>query len=153
MRIALALAIFLAIVMPRVQAAPLNNSTTEQRKVATPTEVVQQTITSEVPTPAAQPVIEPEQPQPVEIPVVETPPTQGCGDNEYANYIYMHESNCSTRAINSIGCRGIGQSCPGDKLPCGDDYVCQNEWFTNYALTRYGSWEAAYNFWRQNFWW
>jgi len=86
---------------------------------------------------------------------IELPPPQPirCGDNQYANFIYMHESSCRTDAVNSIGCRGIGQACPGDKLPCGDDYECQNIWFTNYAIQRYGSWEQAYYFWLENLWW
>ncbi len=78
----------------------------------------------------------------------------GCGDNEYANYIYMHESGCNTNALNSIGCYGIGQSCPKSKIAhCGSDYACQNEWFTNYAVERYGSWAGAYNFWVSHKWW
>lgn len=77
----------------------------------------------------------------------------GCGDNTYANYIYMHESGCNTSALNSIGCRGIGQACPGGKLPCDADYACQNAYFSNYAISRYGSWEAAYNFWQSHRWW
>ena len=77
-----------------------------------------------------------------------------CGDNEYAHYIYMHESNCNTNATNWISCYGIGQSCPASKIAhCGADYACQNEWFTNYAITRYGSWYNAYVFWTQNKWW
>lgn len=85
-------------------------------------------------------------------PVVNTAPSN-CGDNSYAHFIYMKESGCRTTAVNSIGCRGIGQACPGDKLPCGADYACQNAWFTNYAIQRYGSWAAAYNFWIKNNWW
>lgn len=77
----------------------------------------------------------------------------GCGDNEYAQYIYSHESGCNLNAVNSIGCRGIGQACPGGKLPCGADYACQNAFFTNYAVTRYGSWAGAYDFWVNNHWW
>lgn len=77
----------------------------------------------------------------------------GCGDNFYANYIYMHESDCNLNAVNSQGCRGIGQACPGSKLPCGADYACQNAFFTRYAMDRYGSWEGAYNFWINNHWW
>lgn len=76
-----------------------------------------------------------------------------CGDNQYANYIYMHESGCNLNSVNAGGCRGIGQACPGSKLPCGADYACQNDYFTNYAIQRYGSWEAAYNFWLANHWW
>jgi hypothetical protein len=77
----------------------------------------------------------------------------GCGDNTYANYIYMHESGCRPAAVNSIGCRGIGQACPGGKLPCGADYACQNAYFSNYAIQRYGSWANAYNFWLGHKWW
>lgn len=77
----------------------------------------------------------------------------GCGDNQYKSYIYMHESGCRTTAVNSIGCRGIGQACPGSKLPCGDDFACQDAYFSNYAINRYGSWEKAYQFWVKNRWW
>lgn len=76
-----------------------------------------------------------------------------CGDNFYANYIYTRESGCNLNAVNPGGCRGIGQACPGSKLPCGADYACQNAFFTNYAMQRYGSWEAAYSFWLKNHWW
>ena len=81
-------------------------------------------------------------------------PVAGCGDNFYANYIYTRESGCRTDAVNPGGCRGIGQACPGSKLPCTNyDYACQNAFFTGYAMDRYGSWEAAYNFWLKNHWW
>lgn len=76
-----------------------------------------------------------------------------CGDNMYKQYIYQKESNCNTAAVNSIGCRGIGQACPGSKLPCGNDFACQDAWFSNYAQQRYGGWKGAYNFWLQNHWW
>jgi hypothetical protein len=78
--------------------------------------------------------------------------TQGCGNNAYANYIYMHESGCRTNAFGSLtsigrAC-GIGQALPCSKLPCAlDDYQCQNTWFTNYAVARYGSWYNAYVYW------
>lgn len=75
-----------------------------------------------------------------------------CGDNEYAQYIYMHESGCRINAVNSIGCKGIGQRC-GDWNCSLDDYACQNAWFTNYAQSRYGSWYNAYVFWQANRWW
>lgn len=73
--------------------------------------------------------------------------------NYYKDFIYQKESGNNPNAVNSIGCRGIGQACPGTKLPCGADYACQDAWFTNYAMQRYGSWEAAYNFWVANRWW
>lgn len=83
----------------------------------------------------------------------------GCGDNSYAAYIYGMESGgqvsgrCNPSAVNPGGCRGIGQACPGSKLPCGADYACQNRYFNQYAMDRYGSWANAYNFWRgHNYW-
>lgn len=77
-----------------------------------------------------------------------------CGNVHWAAaYIYMRESGCNPAAVNPGGCRGIGQACPGSKLPCGNDFACQHEWFTGYAMSRYGSWEAAYQFWLANHWW
>lgn len=79
----------------------------------------------------------------------------GCGDNEYANYIYMHESGCRLDANNG-SCIGIGQACPSSKLlaVCPDlNYECQNSFFTSYAINRFGSWAGAYSFWLQNHWW
>lgn len=73
--------------------------------------------------------------------------------NPYKDFIYYKESTCNPGSVNSIGCRGIGQACPGTKLPCGNDFACQDAWFSNYAIQRYGSWEAAYNFWLRNNWW
>jgi hypothetical protein len=70
-----------------------------------------------------------------------------------AREIYMHESGCRVDARNAGGCYGIGQACPGSKLPCGPDFACQHSWFTGYMLGRYGSWEAAASFRRANNWW
>jgi hypothetical protein len=78
----------------------------------------------------------------------------GCGDNEYARYIYSKESGCSTTAVNPNGCYGIGQDCNGVvRSRCGANYSCQNEHFTSYAISRYGSWASAYYFWIRNHWW
>ena len=151
MRIRIALTLLILLSLGKSNALPINNQEQPAPQTQTVTEVVQEapkvadTITSEAPTPEPQTV-------PVQ---VEIPPSQPvtCGDNTYANYIYMHESSCNVNAVNSIGCRGIGQACPGNKLPCSSDYNCQNKWFTNYALTRYGSWYQAYIFWRNNRWW
>ena len=74
-------------------------------------------------------------------------------DADAKMYIYMHESGNNPNSVNSIGCRGLGQACPGTKLPCGADYACQDAWFTNYMLQRYGSWQNAYVFWINNHWW
>lgn len=73
--------------------------------------------------------------------------------NDDKAFIYSHESGNNPNAVNSIGCRGIGQACPGSKLPCDADYACQDAYFTNYAMTRYGSWANARAFWEANRWW
>lgn len=97
-------------------------------------------------------------PAPSSVPVASTQATapsvvNSCGDNMYAQYIYQHESGCDLNSVNSIGCRGIGQACPGDKLPCGADYACQNAFFTSYANSAYGGWLGAYNHWLAVSWW
>ena len=80
----------------------------------------------------------------------------GCGDNSYANYIYMHESGCSTYNPNaSSGACGLGQAEPCSKLEaaCPNmDYACENAWFTAYAQ-KYGGWAGAYQFWLDHYWW
>jgi len=104
--------------------------------------------------PVAKPVAKPTSNK-----TVSTAPTSGgstgnCGDNIYKQYIYKHESGCRTTALNSIGCYGIGQSCPASKIAhCGADFACQDAWFSNYAQSRYGGWEKAYQFWVANRWW
>lgn len=81
-------------------------------------------------------------------------PDASCGGvNSYAAFIYQRESGCNPAAVNGSGCRGIGQACPGSKLPCDADFACQHAWFEGYAISRYGSWEAAYAFWLRNHWW
>ncbi len=96
------------------------------------------------PSPSPLPVYKPSLPQ---LPVV-------CGDNVFANYIYFHESGCRTQAVSPTGCFGIGQDCNGVlQNSCGNDYACQNKFFTSYALRRYGSWEKAYNFWSIHRYW
>jgi len=80
-------------------------------------------------------------------------PVAGCGDNEYAHFIYSHESGCRTTAMSPNGCYGIGQACPASKIAyCGADYGCQNAFFTSYA-GKYGGWAGAYNFWVSHGWW
>ena len=74
--------------------------------------------------------------------------------NQYKDYIYFRESGCRTDAVNPIGCKGIGQSCPASKIAhCGNDFACQDAWFSNYAQTRYNGWYDAYLFWQKNHWW
>lgn len=78
-------------------------------------------------------------------------------DNTYKLFIYNKESGNNPARYNSSGCLGLGQACPASKLlkVCPDihDYACQDAWFTNYAISRYGSWAGAYQFWLGHHWW
>jgi hypothetical protein len=77
-------------------------------------------------------------------------------DAEYKLYIYQHESGNNPTRANSAGCLGLGQACPGSKLlaVCPTlDYACEDNFFTGYALSRYGSWAGAYSFWLSHHWW
>lgn len=70
-------------------------------------------------------------------------------------FIYQHESGNNPAAINaSSGACGLGQALPCSKLPCSlSDYACQDNWFTGYMTSRYGTWEAAMAFWIAHSWW
>lgn len=53
---------------------------------------------------------------------------------------------------------GLCQATPAGKMvTAGADWavnpVTQLKWCTDYAVTRYGSWTRAYNFWSVNHWW
>lgn len=102
--------------------------------------------------------VEPLAPAPVPVPVVPVyvppAPAIGCGSDPYMAQIYMHESGCNTASVNSIGCAGLGQACPGSKLPCSlSDWACQNAFFVNYANSVYGSPAAAWAAWQVKHWW
>lgn len=84
-----------------------------------------------------------------------TPVVAPAGDDGSAKaYIYSRESGNNPNATNSTGCYGIGQDCSGRvRATCGADYACQDAYFTNYATSRYGSWEGALAFWQTHRWW
>jgi hypothetical protein len=82
------------------------------------------------------------------------PSVTGCGSDPLMAKIYQLESGCRTGAYNELGCRGLGQACPGSKLPCTDsDWNCQDAWFRQYAVDRYGSIYQAYVFRINHNWW
>jgi uncharacterized protein YabE (DUF348 family) len=86
-------------------------------------------------------------------------------DYGYVNYIVSRESGwCPTKAQGEIGhCPayhgvpayggyGLGQATPGIKMAsAGADWatnpITQLKWANGYALARFGSWGAAYNYW------
>lgn len=96
-------------------------------------------------------------------------------DYPYVNYIVSHESGwCPTKWQGQVGyCPpyyepihstdsgygyGLCQSTPAKKMAsAGSDWqtnaVTQLKWCSGYAIGRYGSWEAAYNFWISHRWW
>lgn len=75
-------------------------------------------------------------------------PVENSTEIEAKAFIYHHESTTNPAAENSLGCYGLGQDCNGIvKDRCGADYQCQDDFFTDYMLRRYGSWQAAKSFW------
>jgi len=79
-------------------------------------------------------------------------------DYAYVDYIFSRESRWNAAAMNAGGCGGLGQACPAGKLArvCPawqSDPVCQTQFFTGYAVGRYGSWGGAYNAWLTKHWW
>ena len=99
-------------------------------------------------------------------------------DYPYVNYIIGHENAlwCPTRWQGQNVCPpyyvekypgaesdpslgyGLCQATPGRKMAsAGDDWrtnvVTQLKWCNGYAIDRYGTWGAAYNFWINNRWW
>jgi len=81
----------------------------------------------------------------------------GSGDYGYINYIFTNESGWNPAARNPAGYVGLGQTSESNLASaCSNwqtDPVCQIRFFNGYALGRYGSWENAYDFKRDNGWW
>jgi uncharacterized protein YabE (DUF348 family) len=79
------------------------------------------------------------------------------GDYGYVNYVISHESGWNPASLNSSGCAGLGQACPGSKLATAcpgwqNNPVCQLKFFSGYA-SRYGGWGGSYNFWVSHHYW
>ncbi len=104
-----------------------------------------------------------------EEPQAETPKYSGGGDKSswlaaagiaesdwvYVDYIVSKESGWNPNATNaSSGACGLVQALPCSKVPGnGYDPVDNLSWADGYAVGRYGSWAAAYDFWTSNHWW
>ena len=86
---------------------------------------------------------------------VSTPKAYASSCDSAKACIYQKESGNNPGAINkSSGACGLGQAWPCGKMKCSlSDYACQDAFFTNYAVTRYGSWEQAWAFWQNHRWW
>ena len=80
--------------------------------------------------------------------------------DQYASFaaIISHESGWNTTATNpSSGSYGLGQALPGSKMAtAGADWKTnpqtQIRWALDYMNTRYGSPNAAWNFWQAHHW-
>lgn len=92
--------------------------------------------------------------QAVELPPT-PPPTPQTASSSSMMSIFMKESGNNPGAINaSNGACGLGQALPCSKMPCSlSDYNCQVNFFTGYAVSRYGSWDGAWAFWLGHSWW
>ena len=81
-------------------------------------------------------------------------------DYGYVDYIVSHESGWGFTKYNygGSGAYGLCQALPATKMAsAGDDYmtnpITQLRWCNSYAISRYGSWAGAYNFWIAKHWW
>lgn len=73
----------------------------------------------------------------------------------YVDYVVSRESGWNPNATNSSsGACGLVQAYPCSKVPGnGYDPVDNLRWANGYATGRYGSWEGAVTFWKNNHWW
>jgi seryl-tRNA synthetase len=81
-------------------------------------------------------------------------------DYGYVDYIVTHESGWNATEYNKSGsgAYGLGQALPASKMAAyGSDYmtnpITQLIWANAYAVGRYGSWAAAYDYWVSHHLW
>ena len=77
---------------------------------------------------------------------------------QYVDYLVGHESSWNPKAVNpSSGAYGLAQALPANKMSSTaedwrDNPITQLRWMDSYVHSRYGSWEAAVNFWKKEGW-
>lgn len=80
-------------------------------------------------------------------------------DYEYVDYIISHESSWNYLISNSVsGAYGLCQALPASKMSSsGSDWATNPEtqmsWCNSYAISSYGSWSQAYDYWLEHNWW
>lgn len=127
-----------------VAEAPVVSQPVEDTPAPAPVEQVAAPVAAPAPAPAPAPVAA----------APAAPASYPVSDNAAKAFIYAHESSNNPNATNYLGCYGLGQDCNGQvRTLCGADYACQDEFFTNYAMRRYGSWANAQAFWLAHNWW
>ncbi len=88
----------------------------------------------------------------------------GMAESDYddADYIFTRESHWRADAENARGCIGVSQNCPDKngnrwlEQACPDwrtNIICQIKRFSDYAVGRYGSWQAARAHKARHGWW
>jgi hypothetical protein len=104
---------------------------------------------AETPPPAPEPVVEPAAPVLAGKDAWLAASVIASSDYGYVDYIISHESGWNPNATEpTFGAHGLPQALPYSKTGCGwTDAVCQLNWANSYAVARYGSWAAAYNYW------
>jgi hypothetical protein len=129
----------------QTEAAQINKQVvvTTKGTTAEPTKTVPSTErVAEPVTPTKTPEVSTPQPQ---------PPATYHSDDFYKEFIFSHESSNRLDAVNPGGCYGLGQSCSNAlRNACpnwSSDLNCQLAFWDSYALSRYGSWQGAYNHW------
>lgn len=128
----------------------------QQLRIPTADEQLPDRMAALTPAPAPAPVSQPAAASPATNRAVQTvvqsyPAVSG---SDAKAFIYSHESGNNPNAVSPNGCYGLGQDCNGRvQAQCGADYACQDAYFTNYAVSRYGSWDAAAAFWQTHGWW
>ncbi len=160
----------------RKQADKEADNVVEETKPKVPEETepeVPEVVEPEVPE-----VVEPEVPEVVE-PEVPDPDSQypsdgnvssykqqlmssagiSSSDSTYVDFIITKESEWNYLATNAYsGAYGLCQALPGSKMSSsGSDWATNPEtqisWCNSYAQSRYGSWQAAYEFWLEHDYW
>lgn len=70
---------------------------------------------------------------------------------EAKQFIYFKESTNTLDAVNTSGCKGLGQDCNGElEIDCPNwktDYACQDAYWDRYMSSRYGTWQNAKAHW------
>ncbi len=128
-----------------------------------PVDVIKAEAPKVVDTTSVTPTPTPEPPKPVKLPTTKEEIMQAAGiprsDWSAVDYIVSKESSWRHTAVNrTSGATGLCQSLPASKMAtAGGDYltnpVTQLKWCHSYAISRYGGWWQAYNFWQRNHWW
>lgn len=143
-------AVLLSALLCSLPAMQIDKSTSKiatHRQVVVKTERVQDETEVSKSGPAVAKPTEVVSPPTVEQTAAATPLTTDA-EAEAKAFIYHKESSNNPAAENYLGCYGLGQDCNGIvKNKCGADYHCQDAFFTDYMLRRYGTWQTAKSHW------